>query len=357
MTRLAWLLPLPLLAYLVALRAAEPASPPLPADTLPAQLVLDAVPLGLARDRPVPADNPLTAAKVQLGRRLFFDPVLSADRSVACASCHSPTHGLASPHPQAVGIRGRRGHRNAPSLFNRAYGTSFFWDGREATLEGQALKPIECAQEMGTTVADVVKRLQEHAEYKALFQAAFADGVTALNLARALASFERTLLLGNSKIDRFRIGEVAGLNAAERQGLWLFESRGRCWRCHAGPNLSDESFHNTGVSWGREPLDLGRYGVTKEDADRGKFKTPTLRGVAETPPYMHDGSIGTLEEVVEFYNRGGGKNPNLDPFMEPLGLSPEDVKNLAAFLKAMSAAPEGPKDKKPEAPKDKKREK
>jgi cytochrome c peroxidase len=344
MLRLAWVGSIAVLACLAAGYAADPPGPPLPPDTLPAQLPLDAVPLGLARDRPVPADNPLTPAKVQLGRRLFFDPLLSADRSVSCASCHSPSHGLAGPQPRAVGIRGRRGSRNAPSLFNRAFGTSFFWDGREGTLEGQALKPIEDAQEMGNTVAEVVKRLQAHAEYPALFRAAFPDGVTAPNLARALASFERTLLLGNNKIDRFRVGEVAGLNASERQGLWLFESRGRCWRCHAGPNLSDESFHNTGVSWGQEPLDLGRYAVTRDDTDRGKFKTPTLRGVAETPPYMHDGSLATLEDVVEFYNRGGGKNPYLDPAIAPLELTKDDVKNLVAFLKALSGTPGGPKD-------------
>jgi cytochrome c peroxidase len=343
MLRLPWLGSFAVVACLATGYAAEPPGPSLPADTLPAELSLEAVPLGLARERPVPADNPLTAAKVQLGRRLFFDPILSADRSVACASCHSPSHGLASPHPRAVGIGGRRGNRNAPSLFNRAYGTAFFWDGRESTLEGQALKPIEDAQEMGNTVDEAVKRLREHAEYPALFKAAFPDGVTALNLARALACFERTLLMGNNKFDRFRIGEVGGLNAAERQGLWLFESRGRCWRCHSGGNLTDETFHNTGVSWGQQPYDLGRYAVTRDDADRGKFKTPTLRGVAETPPYMHDGSLSTLEEVVEFYNRGGGKNPNLDPMMAPLELTKEDVKNLVAFLKALSPVPERPK--------------
>ncbi len=311
----------------------------LPRDTLPAQLGLDAIPLGLDRARPVPPDNPLTEKKVRLGRRLFFDPILSADGSVACASCHLPEHGFAGTARVAIGIGGRRTTRNVPSLLNRAYGQAFFWDGREATLEAQALRPIENPDEMGTSVADAVKRLQAHKEYPALFQAAFRDGVTADNLARALASFERVLLVGDSRVDRFRAGDVKALSDAERHGLWLFESRGRCWHCHSGRNFSDEQYHNTGVSWGQAPLDLGRYGRTKQDADRGRFKTPTLRGLTHTAPYMHDGSLATLEEVVEFYNRGGGKNPCLDPIIQPLGLSKEEVRDLVAFLRALSDSP------------------
>jgi cytochrome c peroxidase len=336
MLRLGGIVALPLFVWAAAFADPEPAPPPLPRDTLPANLSLDAVPLGLDRAFALPDDNPLTEAKVRLGRKLFFDPILSADRTVACASCHRPDHGLASPDARAVGVRGRRGRRNAPSLFNRAYAAALFWDGRAATLEEQALKPIEDPLEMDNTVAEAVKRLQASAEYTAQFRAAFPDGVTAPNLGRVLASFQRTLRSGNSKVDRFRAGEVAALDTHERQGLWLFESRGRCWRCHAGANFTDESFHNTGVGWGREPLDLGRYELTRQEADRGKFKTPSLRGVGETPPYMHDGSLGTLEEVVEYYNRGGDKNPHLDPALEPLGLSKEEVKNLAAFLRALS---------------------
>jgi cytochrome c peroxidase len=322
---------------LVVAAAGEGAKPPpLPKDTLPVRLALDAVPLGLERERTIPPDNPLTEAKVQLGRRLFFDPILSADGTVACASCHRPEHGFASPDPVPAGVRGKRGRRNAPSLLNRAYAKTLFWDGRETALEAQALKPIEDPHEMGARVADVVRRLQNHPDYPALFQAAFPDGVTADNLARAIASFERVLLTGNSKIDRFRAGEVSVLNEVERHGLWLFESRGQCWRCHSGRNFTDEQFHNTGVSWGREPLDLGRSEVTRRDEDRGRFKTPSLRGVALTPPYMHDGSLATLEEVVAFYNRGGGKNPHLDPAMAPLGLSKDEEASLVAFLKALS---------------------
>jgi cytochrome c peroxidase len=316
-----------------ALAADAPPAPP--KDTLPARLALTDVPLGLA-ERPVPADSPLTEARVRLGRRLFFDPILSADNSVACASCHQPDHGFAGGEARPRGIRGQRVARRAPSLFNRAYGTSLFWDGREATLEEQALRPIADPAEMGSTVAAALERLRGDRQYRAQFDEAFRDGVTSANLGRALASFERVLLRGDSRVDRFRRkGEAGALAPEERQGLWLYESKGRCWRCHSGPNFTDEGFHNTGVGWGKEPADPGRQAVTKKEADRGKFKTPTLRGVALSGPYMHDGSLTTLEEVVEFYNRGGVANPNLDPALAPLSLSKDEMRELVAFLKAL----------------------
>jgi cytochrome c peroxidase len=284
----------------------------------------------------VPKDNPLTDAKVRLGRQLFFDPILSADGTVSCATCHQPDHGFANPFPRAVGVGGRQGPRNAPSLLNRAYGRAFFWDGREATLEAQALHPIANPLEMGSNVADAVRRLREHKEYPARFWAAFPDGVTPANLARALASFERVLLTADTRVDHFRAGRVQALRDRERHGLWLFESRGRCWRCHSGPNFTDEAYHNTGVSWGQAPADHGRHAVTGQEEDRGRFKTPTLRGLRRTAPYMHDGSMATLAEVVEFYNRGGAKNKHLDPAIVPLGLTKEDVQDLVAFLEALS---------------------
>lgn len=314
--------------------------PVLPKDTLPKQLPLEHVPSGLNATRSIPADNRLTAARVVLGRSLFFDPVLSANNTVACASCHQPQHGFAAPDARAIGIHGQVGLRNAPSLLNRAYGTRFFWDGRAGSLEEQALKPIANPKELGSSVAAVIKRLRGNASYVKQFRQAFAaDGaetVNEKNLAKALASFERTLLLGDSPIDRFRASDASALSDAERQGLWLYESRGRCWRCHSGHNFTDGSFRNTGVSWGKTPVDLGRFAVTGREADVGMFKTPTLRGVALTEPYMHDGSVKTLRDVVHFYNRGGVKNPNLDPIIQPLGLSDADVDHLVAFLKALS---------------------
>jgi cytochrome c peroxidase len=321
-------------ALVLALAVAPAAEPPtVPRDTLPETLSLDTVPLGLA-PRTVPESNPLTAERVALGRKLFFDPILSADRTVACATCHQPEHGFAGAGAQSVGIGGRKTHRRAPTLFNRAFGTSFFWDGRAGTLEEQALQPIENPDEMGAKVPDIVARLKADAPYKKRFTAAFADGVTAENLGRALAGFERVLLRGDSTVDRFRIkGERTGMTEAVRQGFWLYESKGLCWKCHGGLNFTDEGFHNTGVGWGG--TDVGRHAVTKKDADRGRFKTPTLRGVGLRAPYMHDGSLATLEAVVEFYNNGGGKNPHLDPIMKPLNLSAEDQKALVAFLKSL----------------------
>jgi cytochrome c peroxidase len=329
-----WLLLLSvILAVDAGLRSEAPAPPP--RDTLPTEISLDDIPLGLD-PRPACADNPPTAAKVRLGRQLFFDPILSADNSVACASCHRPEHGFSGGEARPRGIGGRRTNRKAPTLFNRAYGTAFFWDGREATLETQALRPIEDPTEMGSRLDDVVRRLREHKDYAGRFTAAFPDGVTAANVGKALASFERVLLRGGGRVDRFRRkGETAALNPQELHGLWLYESKGRCWRCHSGANFTDERFHNTGISWGKEPADTGRHRISGRDDDRGKFKTPTLRGVALTAPYMHDSSLATLEEVVQFYNKGGGANPRLDPALAPLGLSPEEVQDLVAFLKAL----------------------
>jgi cytochrome c peroxidase len=331
MSRLLLVAPLALLAV-PASWAERPA--PVPADTLPKTLPHDTVPLGLGQ-RPA-VDTPLTAARVALGRRLFFDPILSGDDTVACATCHRPENGFASPEPLPRGVKGRQGTRRAPTLLNRAYGTAFFWDGRAATLEEQALQPIENPDEMGSSVPDVLKRLRANTAYRSEFEAAFDDGVTAANLARALASFERVLLRGDSSVDRFRArGARDAMTPEERHGLWLYESKGQCWRCHSGPNFTDEGFHNTGVGWTMRAADAGRQGVTGKEADRGKFKTPTLRGARLRAPYMHDGSLKSLEDVVAFYNRGGVANPNLDPAVRPLGLSRDEVNALVAFLKAL----------------------
>jgi cytochrome c peroxidase len=317
----------------VALWAEAPS--PRPKDTLPAKLAIEQIPLGLG-PRSVPKDNPLTQARVDLGRRLFFDPILSEDNTVACASCHHPERGFASAEALPRGIRGQKLSRRAPSLLNRAYGTSFFWDGRALSLEEQALQPIENPQEMGSTVTAAIKRIKANKEYNDAFMKAFDDGVTAANLARAIASFERVLLSGDSRVDRFRkSGDHAALTPDERHGLWLFESKAGCWRCHGGANFTDERFHNTGVSWGKKPVDHGRETVTKKTADRGAFKTPGLRGARLTAPYMHDGSLKTLEDVVEFYNKGGTANPHLDSAMKPLNLSKEEIRALVALLKAL----------------------
>jgi len=328
------LLPALIVAATAAILFAD-APPPIPVDTLPKNMPIDTAPLGLDAPRKS-KDNVPTPDRVALGRKLFFDPILSEDSTVACASCHQPNHGFASADGLPRGIRGQLLHRKAPTLFNRDYGKAFFWDGRATTLEEQALMPIANPEEMGSSVVSALKRLVANTEYKSKFETVFDDGLTEKNLGKAIAAFERTLRRGDRGVDRFHDnGNREGMTAEERHGLWLYESKANCWRCHVGSNFSDEKFHNTGVSWAKEPLDLGRFAVTKNDADRGRFKTPTLRGVALTAPYMHDGSLKTLEEVVEFYNRGGRANPNLDQLIQPLNLSKEEIDDLVVFLKSL----------------------
>lgn len=329
------LLPLFLLFGGLASPAQNPQDPgperaPLPADTLPQELPL-ATPFGL--DEPA---TPVDPAYAQLGRRLFFDPVLSADRTVACASCHQPDHGFADPRPLSLGIGGQESARHAPTLLNRGLGTHFMWDGRAESLEAQVVMPIANPVEMGLGIDRAVQRLAADPEWTAAFQAATGAGPTARSIPKALASFVRVLHAGDSPIDRFRSGQVEHLDDAERAGLWLYESRGQCWRCHSGSNFTDEAFHNTGVGSHEGQPEEGRFGVTGRESDRGAFKTPTLRGLAFTAPYMHDGSQGTLEEVVQFYADGGLENSGLSPHMAAIRLDPQDVEHLVAFLRALS---------------------
>jgi cytochrome c peroxidase len=290
-------------------------------------------PAGLDEYFPAPGDNPLTAAKVALGRRLFFDPVLSRDSTVACSSCHRPERGFSDTVPTSIGIAGQRTTRNAPTLLNRAYGVSLFWDGRAVMLEDAVLQPVRNAREMAHDPARVAERLARDRGYAGEFARAFEDGVSTRNLARALASFVRSLRSGNAAIDRYLAGDRSALSPEARAGLGIFAGRGNCVMCHSGATFTDERFHNTGVSWGTDP---GRFGVTGDSADRGAFKTPTLRNVARTGPYMHDGSLGTLEDVLAFYDRGGNPNPNLDPEIRPLRLTAEERRALRAFLEALT---------------------
>lgn len=287
---------------------------------------------------------PLFAERVALGRRLFFDSVLSKDRSVSCASCHRPENGFASPDTLAIGISGRVGKRNSPTLLNRAFGTSFFWDGRAKTLEEQVLLPITTDNEFDFSVAGVLERLAGDESYFHAFRHAFEPSknseippVTAENLAAALAAFVRTLHHGDTPVDRFQAGTYSALSASARRGLWVFESRGGCWACHSGPNFSDEKFHNTGVGYGEPTRDLGRFDATKKPVDRHRFKTPTLRGLKHTAPYMHNGSQATLEDVVLFYDRGGARfDSGRSSLIRPLHLTDQDVDDLVAFLEALS---------------------
>ena len=325
----------------VLTRQGAPPPPLLPRDVLRDEDLTGATQLGLPDPIPGIANDEHALALLELGRRLFFDPILSADRTVSCASCHPPEHAFASPEKLPRGVGGRTCARNAPTLLNRALGTAQFFDGRAADLVAQVVMPIENHDEMATTVDEVVGRLAKSDEYRALFAAAGAAEPDRATLAAALAEFVRRLLVGDSPIDRFRAAK-GDLTAAERRGLWLFESKAHCWRCHAGPNFSDEQFHDTGIGAVDGRPEPGRAAFTHDEADRGRFKTPTLRMVARTAPYMHDGSLATLTDVVQYYRRGGNPNDHLDPKLEPLDLADDDVAALVALLEALSRRADEP---------------
>jgi len=306
-----------------------------------------AIPLGLDQYLPVPASNPVTAAKVTLGRRLFFDTRLSADGSTACVTCHDPGRAFTDGRAVAQGIHGRLGPRNSPTLVNRAYGGGQFFDGRAATLEEQALRPIEDVNELGHSVTQVVEWLRADPEYRREFGLVFGADPVAASLARALATYVRSILSGDSPFDRYQAGDRAALSREQEQGLQIFLGKGRCSACHVGPTLTDEEFHNTGVAWPPDRpasspgfpeafLDAGRYSVTGTPTDLGSFKTPTLREISHTAPYMHDGSLPTLADVVDFYNLGGRANPYRDHRIRPLGLTGDEQRALVSFLEALS---------------------
>ena len=291
------------------------------------------IPLGLDRYMRVPDENPLTPETVALGKRLFFDPLLSRDRSVACVFCHDPGRAYTDGRAVAIGVFGRHGTRSAPTLVDRAYGASFFWDGRMPTLEQQVLQPIQDAKEMGLTLEEALARLKDHRDYPGLFQAAFGSEVSVDGLSCALAGYLRTILSGDAPVDRYVNGDRKALSAQAVQGLKIFRGKGHCTACHVGPTFTDERFHNTGVGWRDGRLsDAGRFEVSRRVEELGAFKTPTLREIRWTAPYMHDGSLATLADVVEFFDRGGNPNPYLDRELRPLHLSDDEKRALAAFM-------------------------
>ncbi|MCZ6836054.1 MAG: cytochrome-c peroxidase [Planctomycetota bacterium] len=307
----------------------------LPPDTIVTEALWE-VPSGLPAEVPAPEGNPFVRERVELGRRLFFDPILSRDRDRSCATCHQPEFGFATNEARPPSLKGGKLERNAPSLFNRAFGKTQMWDGRFASLEEQALKPIAHEEEMGLPIEEAITRLKEDTEYPALFEEAFGQGPDDETLAKGLASFVRRLFYGNTAMDDFRSGKVFALTTQERAGMWIFQSKANCWRCHHGFNFTDEAFHNTGVGVVDGTSESGRMKYSNDVADRGAFKTPSLRALLMTPPYFHDGSVNTLREVVEFYNRGGEANENLDPQMKPLELNEKEIDLLVAFLGSLS---------------------
>jgi cytochrome c peroxidase len=266
-----------------------------------------------------------------LGKRLFSEARLSRDGSVSCATCHDPSRAFTDGRALAQGIRGQVGPRSTPTIVNRGIGRTEFWDGRAGSLEDQALGPIQAPVEMDLSIEEAVERLRRDASYVAAFEAAFGGEPTRDRLARALAAYQRTVYSVDAPFDRFLAGDTEALSPQAQRGLVLFGGKARCGECHSGPNFSDELFHTLGLG-----ADPGRGAVTRVETDRGAFKTPTLREIAKTAPYMHDGSLATLEEVVDYYDKGGTPHPNLSPKMTRLGLTEEERSDLLSFLRSLS---------------------
>jgi cytochrome c peroxidase len=315
----------------------------------------------------IPEDNPMTRAKIELGRQLYFDPRLSSDATISCASCHSPDVGYAANTRFGVGVRDQEGNRNSPVAYNRIVSKAQFWDGRAASLEEQAVGPIANPIEMGNTHEAAVEFLKNNPGYRVQFEKIFEDGVNIDNVGKAIATFERAVVTGPTPYDAYEplakfeelfaddlqfleelreedpefvsqyeslqaAAEANPLSESAKRGMKLFFGKANCANCHSGANFSDEQYHNLGVGMEAEEPDLGRYTVTKDPKDKGAFKTPTLRNVAMTAPYMHDGSQQTLEEVVEWYDKGGHQNPWLSDKMKPLQLNEQEKEDLVAFM-------------------------
>ena len=337
--------------------------------------VLKSPPLGLP-PIPVPLDNPVTAEKVQLGRKLFFDRRLSLNETMSCGMCHIPEQGFTNNElATAVGIEGKTVRRNSPTIYNVAYFSNIFHDGRETRLEYQVWQPMLATNEMANPgIGYVIEKIRRLPDYTGLFENAFGGrGPGIETIGMAIASYERTIISGNSPFDRWYFGkDEVNLSDSAKRGFRLFKGKAGCAGCHTIQEnyalFTDDDFHNTGIGWEAslggdqtevqvqiapgikipvpssviksvgEPLpsDLGRYEVTQDPVDRWRYKTPSLRNVALTAPYMHNGTLGTLMQVVEFYNQGGFKNPLRDPLIRPLGLTKREMKDIVAFLQSLT---------------------
>lgn len=321
---------------------------------------------------PVPADNPMTPEKIELGRMLYFDPRLAGDSSLSCAKCHDPAKGFSNGLQMSDAYPGTKHWRHVPTVLNAAYLKFQFWDGRAGTLEAQAVGPIAAPIEMNQNYTHLVEKLSGIPYYKEQFKKVFNSDVTMDNLAKALASFERTIVSKPGKVDKYLLGDKSALSDSEKRGMDIFIGKANCIACHHGALLTDNDFHTTGVPE-IEPLqkeadriatrhffatdqkypnprsvdaDYGRELLTKSQADRGRFKTPSLRELKYTAPYMHNGAFETLDDVVEFYMKGGGDHKNKDARLKPFDLSDQEFDDLLAFLEALSS-PEPIKVEKP----------
>ncbi len=298
------------------------------------------IPLGLDEDLfHIPKDNPLTKEKVALGHLLYFDKRLSKNGSIACATCHMPALAFTDGQPVSTGINLQQGGRSAPTSINRGFSKAQFWDGRASTLEEQSVGPLTNPIEHGFVNNDeVVATLNKIAGYKKLFNEAFGEvPITIQQVGKAIASFQRTLISGNSPFDKFDWdGEEKAISEAAKRGKKLFFGKARCNLCHFGTNFSDENFHNIGIGWEGEAVDVGRYHVSHDKKDIGAFKTPTLREISRTGPYMHDGRFVTLKQVIDHYNQGGVKNPFLDNQIIPLNLTESEKQDLVEMLRSLN---------------------
>ena len=308
-----------------------------------------------AKTQPVPS-------RVRLGRWLFYDTRLSSDRTISCASCHRPEYAFSDRSPVSTGVRGQKGKRKAPSIINLAVTprmmdqtesevtTHLFWDGRAASLEAQVSGPIENAVEMGSSHAEMVASLTRVQGYRPYFREAFGtERITAERISAAIADYERTRVSGNSPYDRWRYGhQQDAVSPQAKLGFELFDDKARCGQCHTGSNFTDNRFWNLGIGWDPERAqfeDEGRFLATGDARDHGAFKTPGLREVSLHPPYMHDGSLPTLRDVVEFYNRGGAPNPYHTRRLVPLGLTSGEIDAIVSFLRTLEG--EGYQDQPP----------
>lgn len=327
-----------------------------------------------------PKDNLPTKEKVILGRKLFMDRRLSHNNTISCAMCHVPEQAFSSNElATAVGIEGRTNRRNSPTILNVGYYETLFHDGREFTLENQVIGPMVSFNEMGNpSIGYVIEKIRNLKDYQGMFEKAFGGEVTLERMSQAIAAYERTLVSGGSKFDQWYYAkDINALNNIEIRGFNIFTGKGKCVACHSINEkvaiFTDQSFHNTGIGWARnnkvihkvyesktfpvtlapgvvvqveqgrldaaseEPQnDVGRFEITEDPKDRWAYKTPSLRNIALTAPYMHDGSLTTLDQVVEFYNKGGEDNPLKDPLLQPLGLTNEEKESLVVFLRALT---------------------
>ena len=297
-----------------------------------------------------PEDNPPTAEKILLGKQLYFDPRLSKDQSISCASCHDPAKGWSNNEQFASGVGGQLGGRNAPTVINTAYQRFQFWDGRAASLEEQALGPIQNKIEMSMTLDDVLERIGAIPGYQEQFQKVFGTPVSEDGIAKAIAAYERTVLSGDAPYDKFKAGDQNAMSESAQRGMKLFFGKAHCSACHTGANFTDNAFHNIGIGMDQAAPDVGREAISGLAGDRGAFKTPTIREVARSGPYMHDGSITTLEDVVEHYNKGGIANAQLDEEIFELALTAEEKVDLVQFLREGLSSESYPVHEAPQLP-------